>query len=75
MTHVHSTAMRPGAAAGGDQLRAPISTRVVVDASGAGGGGAAAAVLSDALTALGLAPEAPDSAAEARTGAPAPAAY
>ncbi|RMB82310.1 SDR family NAD(P)-dependent oxidoreductase [Streptomyces shenzhenensis] len=75
MTHVHSTAMRPGAAAGGDRLRAPISTRVVVDASGAGGGGAAAAVLSDALTALGLAPEAPDSAAEARTGAPAPAAY
>lgn len=57
MTHVHSTATRPGSAAGGDPLRAPISTRVVLDASGAGGGGAA---LSAALGALGLAPEAPD---------------
>lgn len=57
MTHVHSTATRPGTAAGGDPLRAPISTRVVLDASGAGGGGAA---LSAALGALGLVPEAPD---------------
>ncbi|XMN11666.1 SDR family oxidoreductase (plasmid) [Streptomyces griseobrunneus] len=57
MTHVHSTATRPGTAAGGDPLRAPISTRVVLDSSGAGGGDAA---LSAALGALGLAPEAPD---------------
>lgn len=82
MTHVHSTATRPGTASGGDPSRAPVSTRVVVDA--AGGDGPAAGALSDALTALGLAPEAPDTEApdteapdtgRADSGDPAPAAY
>lgn len=87
MTHVHSTATRPGTAAGGDPSRAPVSTRVVVDASG--GDGPAAGALSDALTALGLAPEAPDTEApdseapdfeapdtgRVDSGDPAPAAY
>lgn len=77
MTHVHSTATRPGTAAGGDPSRAPVSTRVVVDA--AGGDGPAAGALSDALTALGLAPEAPDTEAPGTgrtdSGGPAPAAY
>ncbi|MER7548736.1 short-chain dehydrogenase, partial [Streptomyces anulatus] len=77
MTHVHSTATRPGTAAGGDPSRVPVSVRVVVDA--AGGDGPAAGALSDALTALGLAPEAPDTEApdtgRADSGDPAPAAY
>ncbi|MFI2318247.1 short-chain dehydrogenase [Streptomyces sp. CB00072] len=82
MTHVHSTATRPGTASGGDPSRAPVSTRVVVDATG--GDGPAAGALSDALTALGLAPEAPDTEApdteapdtgRADYGSPAPAAY
>ncbi|MFC8627809.1 SDR family oxidoreductase [Streptomyces anulatus] len=77
MTHVHSTATRPGTASGGDPSRAPVSTRVVVDA--AGGDGPSAGALSDALTALGLAPEAPDTSApdtgRADSGDPAPSAY
>lgn len=82
MTHVHSTATRPGTASGGDPSRAPVSTRVVVDA--AGGDGPAAGALSDALTALGLTPEAPDTetpdteapdTGHADSGGPAPAAY
>ncbi|WP_339151805.1 SDR family oxidoreductase [Streptomyces sp. F41] len=64
MTHVHSTATRPGTAGERDPLRAPISTRVTVDAPGSGG-----AALSEALGALGLAPEAPG------TGSAAPVAY
>ncbi|MFI9629048.1 SDR family oxidoreductase [Streptomyces sp. NPDC052042] len=68
MTHVHSTATPPGTATGTDPLRAPISTRVLVDASGAGGDGTAAPALADALGALGLTPD-------TGTGGPAPAAY
>ncbi|MEU0704576.1 SDR family oxidoreductase [Streptomyces bacillaris] len=64
MTHVHSTATRPGTAGERDPLRAPISTRVTVDAPGSGG-----AALSEALGALGLTPEAPG------TGSAAPLAY
>ncbi|MGW5974419.1 SDR family NAD(P)-dependent oxidoreductase [Streptomyces sp. NPDC055186] len=71
MTHVHHTAPRPGTAAGPDPLRAPISTRMSLDASGAGDDGAAAGALSAALTALGLGPAAPDAPAPG----PAPAAY
>ncbi|MFC9174398.1 MULTISPECIES: SDR family oxidoreductase [Streptomyces] len=66
MTHVHSTATRPGTAVGGDPLRAPVSARVAVDAAGPGAAG-----LREALSALGLSPEAPDAGA----GSGAPAAY
>ncbi|MGW2088269.1 SDR family oxidoreductase [Streptomyces sp. NPDC001880] len=76
MTHVHNTATRPAAAAGADPLRAPISTRVVFDAAGAGSGDAA---LRDALAALGLAPEKPGAASPAAApgagSSGAPAAY
>ncbi|MFF8557011.1 SDR family NAD(P)-dependent oxidoreductase [Streptomyces sp. NPDC015501] len=75
MTHVHDTATRPGTPEGEDPLRTPVSARVVVDAAGAPGG--AADALTDALTALGLAPEATGaceatgaSGASGATGAP-----
>ncbi|NED22143.1 hypothetical protein G3I31_29550, partial [Streptomyces sp. SID9913] len=50
MTHVHSTAARPGTAVAGDPLRAPVDARLVVDATGAPGTPVDA--LTDALGAL-----------------------
>ncbi|CAL9353776.1 SDR family oxidoreductase [Streptomyces sp. NPDC012461] len=78
MTHVHSTAARPGTAVAGDPLRAPVDARLVVDATGAPGTPVDA--LTDALGALGLSPEAPDApdapgTGRTRTAEPAPAAY